>query len=85
MVQGWRRGLGSELQQSRRVLFSPLPYGAIKGQNPLEVPVRRWGAGPLPPPEPCLLVTAPTSLPCNGWERTGHRTGVPDERQGASM
>lgn len=42
-VQGRRRGLGFELQQSRSVLCSPLPYGAIKGQNPLEVPVRRGG------------------------------------------
>lgn len=42
-VQRWRRGLGFELRQSRSVLFSPLPYGAIKGQNPLEVPVRRGG------------------------------------------
>lgn len=59
---GMEERLGSELQQSGSVLCSPLPYGAVKGQNPLEVPVRRRGAGPLPPPEPCLLTIAPTGL-----------------------
>lgn len=30
-------------------------------------------------------MTAPTSLPCGGWGRTGHRMGVPAERQRASL
>jgi hypothetical protein len=43
VAKGSMRGLGSACSRGS-VLFSPLPYGAIeKGQDPLEVPVRRGG------------------------------------------